>query len=272
MSGRHVEEEAISGWHIQSGSVGLNDLAVEELDQRYVKRSGDECEGPLTNRAGFYGNAVGLTNFSPSALHVATSFVLRTGGWITGRLRIGNEYAANLYIWTSPRSDDSTARARLTFITRGRGGREYGWWVQAMSVGGGHNSHPNAWEVWECVPDGTPGYSMPRLRILSSDNETNVPAEVIIDGQGNMGLGCLPGEARLRVRGSVAADGFWGDGGGLTNLSAEALNAATSFVRLGGGTVMGTLRVAQNLVVLGNSSLQCVLPQGGISMGIYTNR
>jgi hypothetical protein len=264
-----IEEEAVSGWHIQEGSIELRDLDLEELDARYLRKAGDVCGGALTNTAGFWGNGYGLTNLSPQALHAATSFVRRTGDTITGSFAVRGRMCVDMPAATST---NNPALTRLILMNRTPSWREFYWFVHVGAWGEVSGVKPNAFELWEYSGD-NPSGSRPRWRVLPSGSSTNVPTEVIVGPQGNVGLGCWPtGTAKLAVNGPVEAAGFAGDGSGLTNLSPQALDAATSFVRKTGGPIVGSVRISSDLTVMGSTYLYYVPPQGGISMGPFTNR
>lgn len=262
-----LAEEAVSGWHIEEGSVELRDLNVEELDARYIRKAGDECEGGLTNRVGFWGNGWGLTNLSPAAMNAATSFVKQTGGSMTGPLTV----RARVQVDVPASVGTNATLTRVLLSNRKANGQTCYWFVQVGASREVSGVQPNAFELWE-YPNGLGG-STPRLRVLSSGEGTNLATEVVVGSDGSLGVGCWPsGAAKLEVAGGVRAERFAGDGYALTNLAPEALDVATSFVRRSGGTVVGSLRVSSNFTVMGTAYLYEVPPQGGLSMGPFTNR
>ncbi|GIV23256.1 MAG: hypothetical protein N3A68_02190 [Bacteroidia bacterium] len=106
--------------------------------------------------------------------------------------------------------DDATPNidARIELVNRGAGGTQYIWRIYTAAVGGGFGVNPNAWEVWEYPPSGTPGCCLPRFRIYPAGGTASPPGEVVINQAGFVGIGTAAPDVRLVVNGPIRIAGL----------------------------------------------------------------
>lgn len=293
-----VRPGAIGSDQIANGSVAAEDLNLAGLDGRYIRKSGDSVHGNLDlnesrlERVGAiyyntYDSGAGMDFEEQRSLNrqiwsdwnadlldgrEATDFaertnaVRRTGDNITGNLNVFQRLGVGLispmtmldvagsiqvrgwnYINNQGKRGGCSTDGRAALIFGATDTHE-GWYWGAVESGVAARTRMGLWS-WQG------GW-------VQSWNPTN----------GYVGIGTLNPAARLDVAGQVRAASFAGDGSRLTGLP---LAEDTNFLRRTGGELTGPLTIrpvfGTGLVVEGWAMISRIPPQGGLSMGCFTN-
>lgn len=284
-----VASNAITSSMIANGAISTNKLAAD-VDDRYVNTSGSEAmDGDLSLGGGrllsvsvveWAGDGIDLeshqsswpnvwANWNADMLdgHHASDFLNISGGTMTGALDMGGNQITNFskIVFASNPSYVHLPGVMSNYYSTlyYNGGRVYT---------GGNISEPGFSLYSILINNNAQGKLL--LRTLQYTNgaligtnftagfetSTNVMNEIKVIGH-------------LNMQGSAISNAiFTGDAAGLTNFP-----ALTGYIQATGGTMTGPLELnastdQTNLIVAGWAKIDYIPQQGGISMGIYTNR
>jgi hypothetical protein len=93
-------------------------------------------------------------------------------------------------VGANPSDDTAQTSAIFQLRNRGKGGGDYDWRILTAAVGGGNGALPNHFAIWE-YPNAPSNDDCcrPRLRIEPSKDEVLNPDYILIDRNGNLGVG-----------------------------------------------------------------------------------
>ena len=106
------------------------------------------------------------------------------------RLDLGNQ--GNVVIRTDPGSDTAEGNVAYKLVGRDSGGGAHTWAIYTAPVGGGFGVPANSLSIWEYPPSGQPGCCLQRFVILPAETASVTGSTVVIDANGNVGIGTTP--------------------------------------------------------------------------------
>jgi hypothetical protein len=195
-----------------AGKVGIG--TISPIGKLTINGNLNQNQGSLTFFSDVSGDIVydggndGVFTFNNTAENGRTAFVNSNVGIGTINPTHKLTVAGRIRSESFP-TNDNTPDIGSSFVlsNRGAGGTEYAWNIYTAAIGGGQGVQPNAFEIWEYPSAGVGNNtSRPRLRILSSQNESGSPVQTIIDSRGYVGIGKSPTE-KLSVDGNICATG-----------------------------------------------------------------
>lgn len=303
----HVDEGAISSWHVQDGSIAVADMDTEDTDARYVNTAGDIMTGDLI--VGTISN-LSLLDFDGTSVTVGRSASSGSAGVAVGYrangycgAAVGASSTGSLYSAAVGRQSFATdyAAALGSWATASNGGVAVGAYAKgytySVAVGRNANSSPrgvavgfnaHAWDTGVAIGNNASGsvYGV-AVGTLAVAPGTNIAIGLrarALGGNDRISIGCgVTNEVdnSAMIRGNLYLEGATGIlhratfGTGEWQLLAAA-GQATNIVLRTGDTMSGSLAInasasETNLIVSGWALLTYIPPQGGLSMGTFTN-